>query len=595
MPSLIYIIVCLAIVAALIKPLGKYIALIFMERRTFMERPLGWLERLIYKVCGIDRNQEMNWLQYSSAMVLFGFFGFTLLFFILILQNILPLNPQNFASIRPDLAFNIAIGFVTNGNWQSYTGENTLSNFSQTVGLSVQNFISTATGMTAFAALARGIFRRQMRTIGNFYVDIVRGTIYILLPLSFIFAIFLASQGVVQSFGNYVEYTPLESHESRVISHEAADTESHDSGPMTHDHLIPLGAVASQVAIRTVGSGGGGFFGANGAHPFENPTPLSGYFQIIAILLIPAALAYALGCIIGDRRQGWALIATMSIIFIPSLALTVYAEQSGNPLFDSKIINSEHGNMEGKEVRFGATSAALRATAATATSNGSSNYTLDSFTPIGVLAPVILTQFSEVIFGGIGSGIYNILAFVILTVFVGGLMVGRVPEYMGKKITTYDIKMAAIIVIFPAVIVLFGTAIAISTDAGKAGILNLGAQGFSEVMYAFSSAGNNDGGTFAGLKTDSQFYNIALAIAMFFSRYFIMIAAFAIAGSFAGKNITPTNAGTLPTHTPLFVFLLTWILIIVGILTYVPAIVLGPVAEHYHIKNLVHHNVEVAK
>lgn len=590
MPPLIYIVLCLAFVAVMIKPLGKYIALVFMERRTFMDKPLGWLEKLIYRVCGIDRNQEMNWLQYAGAMVLFGFFGFTLLFFILVFQHMLPLNPQHFAGVRPDLAFNIAIGFVTNGNWQSYAGENTLSNFSQTVGLSVQNFISTATGMTAFAALARGIFRRQMKTVGNFYVDIVRGTIYILLPISFIFAIFLASQGVVQNFSRYTEYTPLETLNAQ--------------SPMPNAQLlIPGGAVASQVAIRTVGSGGGGFFGANGAHPFENPTPLSNYFQIIAILLIPTALAYALGCIIGDRRQGWALIATMSIIFIPSLILTVASEQDPNPLFDSKIIDTTAGNMEGKEARFGASSAALRATAATATSNGSSNYTLDSFTPLGTLAPVILTQFSEVIFGGIGSGIYNILAFVILTVFVGGLMVGRVPEYMGKKITSFDIKMAAIIVIFPAVLVLFGTAIAISTDAGKAGILNLGAQGFSEVMYAFSSAGNNDGGAFAGLKTDSEFYSVALAIAMFFSRYFIMIAAFAIAGSFAGKNIAPVGAGTLPTHTPLFVFLLTWILIIVGILTYVPAIVLGPVAEHYHIKNLVdqdasqtsNDNVEVEK
>lgn len=551
-----------------------------------MEVPLGWLERLIYRICAIDENKEMNWVQYATAMVLFGFFGFALLFFMLVFQDILPFNPQNFATVRPDLAFNIAIGFVTNGNWQSYVGENTLSNFSQSIGLSVQNFISTATGFTAFAALARGIFRRQMRTVGNFYVDIVRGTVYILLPLSFIFAIFLASQGVVQSFVKYVEYIPLESHESRVMSHEETDTESHDSEPMPHD-LIPLGAVASQIAIRTIGSGGGAFFGAGGAHPFENPTPLSNFLQIIAILLIPAALPYAFGCIIGDRRQGWALIAAMSIIFIPSLILTVVSEQVGNPLFDTSIIDNDDGNMEGKEARFGAANAAFRATAATATSNGSANYTLDSFSPMGVLAPVILTQFSEVIFGGIGSGIYNILAFVILTVFVGSLMVGRVPEYMGKKITTFDIKMAAIIVIFPAVLVLFGTAIAISTDAGKAGIMNLGAQGFSEVMYAFSSAGNNDGGTFAGLKTDSNFYNIALAIAMFFSRYFIMIAAFAIAGSLAGKNITPTNSGTLPTHTPLFVFLLTWILIIVGILTYVPAIVLGPVAEHFHINNLV--------
>lgn len=569
MSPLIYITLCLAIVALAVKPLGIYISRVFMGKKTFMKKPLGWLERLIYRICGIDNNDEMSWVQYARSMVLFGFFGFAILFFILIFQNLLPLNPQNFGGVTPDLAFNIAIGFVTNGNWQSYAGENTLSNFSQTIGLSVQNFVSTATGMTAFAALARGISRKQMETIGNFYVDVVRGTIYILLPLSFIFAIFLASQGVVQNFNSYTNY-------------ETIEAKSQDS-----ETLIPNGAVASQIAIRTVGSGGGGFFGTNGAHPFENPTPLSNFFQIVAILLLPATLAYSFGCIVGDRRQGWALIATMSIIFLPSLVLTVISEQSPNPLFDERIIDSAAGNMEGKEARFGAAASALRITATTATSNGSSNLMLDSMSPLGTLAPIILTQFSEVIFGGIGSGIYNIIAFVILTVFVGGLMVGRAPEYMGKKISTFDIKMAGIIVIFPAVVVLFGTAIAVSTDAGKAGIFNSGAQAFSEIMYAFSSAGNNDGGTFAGLKTNSVFYNVSLAIAMFFSRYFVMIAAIAIAGSFASKNISPINSGTLPTHTPLFVFLLTWILIIVGILTYVPAIVLGPVAEHFHLQNMV--------
>lgn len=586
MPSLVYITLCLAIVAVLIKPLGKYIARIFMGKRTFMEAPLGWLERLIYRACGISTDKEMTWVEYAQSAVLLGFFGFILLFLILLFQNLLPFNPQGFAGLPPDLAFNVAIGFVTNGNWQSYGGESTLSNFSQTIGLSVQNFISTATGMTAFAVLARGIARKQVKYIGNFYVDVVRGTLYVLLPLSLIFAIFLASQGVEQGFGNYVAYTPLEkSHESQVTGHEKEES-SNDQQPVTNDHLIPQGAVASQVAIRTVGSGGGGFFGVNGAHPFENPTPLTNFFQIIAILLLPTSLAYGFGYMMGDRRQGWALLATMSIIFFPSLAATVIYEQEANPLFNENIIDNTGGNMEGKEIRFGVPSSALRAVVATATSNGSPNYMLDSFSPLGVLAPVILTQFSEVIFGGVGSGIYNILAFVILTVFIGGLMVGRTPEYMGKKITTFDIKMASVIVIVPAFLVLIGTAIAVSTEAGKAGMLNSGAQGFSEILYAFSSAGNNDGGTFAGLKTDSEFYNIALAMAMFFSRYFVIVAAFAIAGSFAGKNITPVNAGTLPTHTPIFVFLLTCILIIVGILTYVPAIALGPVAEYYHLQNL---------
>jgi K+-transporting ATPase ATPase A chain len=571
MPPLVYIVLCLAIVAIATKPLGKYIARIFMGKNTFMNRILGWLERLTYKVCGIKADEEMNWVRYACSMVIFGFLGFALLYFILVFQHLLPLNPQNFPGVPPDLAFSIAIGFITNGDWQSYGGENTLSNFSQTCGLTIQNFVSTATGMTAFAVLARGISRKQVKNIGNFYVDVVRGTIYILLPLSLIFAVFLVSQGVIQNMGSYTAYTPLEAPEPN---------------PEAKPTLIPQGAVASQVAIKTIGSGGGGFFGANTAHPFENPTPLSNFVQIIAIMLLPVSLAYGFGYMIGDRRQGWALIATMSIIFIPSLILTVIVEQKPNPLFNSEIIDGSAGNMEGKEARFDITSSALRAVAATATSNGSPNYMLDSFYPLGALAPIILTQFSEVIFGGVGSGIYNILAFVILTVFIGGLMTGRAPEYMGKKITTFDIKMASIIVIVPAIIVLVGTAIAVSTEAGRAGILNGGAQGFTEILYAFSSAGNNDGGSFAGLKTNTAFYNVALAISMFFSRYFVMTAAIAIAGSFAGKNISPVSAGTLPTHTPIFIFLLTWILIIVGILTYVPAIVFGPVAEHFHLHSL---------
>ncbi len=583
MPTYIHIILCLAIVTFSIKPLGIYIANVFMGKRTILRKLLGWLEILIYKICSINNKEEMDWVRYASSMVLFGFLGFALLFFILIFQNFLPLNPQNFAGVAPDIAFNAAIGFVTNGNWQSYAGENTLSNFSQTIGLAVQNFVSTATGMAAFAALARGFSRRQTKNIGNFYVDVVRGTLYIFLPLSFIFAVFLTSQGVIQNISPYIEYAPLEN--SIAVNN---DNESHPK-------LIPQGAVASQVAIRTIGSGGGGFFAVNGAHPFENPTPLTNFFQIIAILLIPTAIIYAFGVIIGDRRQGWALLAVMSIIFIPSLITTIIYEQSPNPLFNEKIIDSSAGNMEGKEVRFGTANASLRATVATATSNSSPNYMLDSFSPLGALAPIILTQFSEVIFGGIGSGLYNILAFVILTVFIGGLMVGRAPEYMGKKISTFDIKMASVIIIVPAMVVLFGTAIAVSTEAGKAGIFNYGAQGFTEILYAFSSAGNNDGGSFAGLKTNSEFYNIALAISMFCSRYFVITSAIAIAGSFASKNISPINAGTLPTHTPSFVFLLTWILIMVGILTYIPSIVFGPIAEHLHIENLKNNNMMTIK
>lgn len=574
MTSIIYTVLCLFLVAALTKPLGVYIAKVFMNKKTFMDRILGLPERIIYKICCIDRTKEMTWVEYGISIVIFGFLGFFLMFLIVIFQDILPLNPQGFPAVEPVLAFNIAIGFVTNGDWQSYSGESALSSFSQTIGISTQNFISTATGFAILPALARGISRRQTKNIGNFYVDVVRGTLYILLPLSLVFAIFLAAQGVPQSMGKYKEYSPI----------EKSDTLKEES------LLIPQGAIASQIAIRTVGSAGGGFFATNGAHPFENPTPLSNFMQIAAILLLPVSILYAFGHMIGDRRQGLALIATMSLIFIPSIAITVFYEQQPNPLFNEAVIDSSAGNMEGKEVRFGIDSSALRIVAATATSNGSSNSMLDSFSPLGTLAPIILTQFSEVIFGGIGSGLYNAMSFVIVTVFIGGLMVGRTPEYMGKKITAFDMKMASIAFIIPALVVLLGTAIAVSTEAGKAGIYNVGAQGFTEVMYAFSSAGNNDGGTFAGLNTNSNFYNIALALSMFFSRYFVMLAMLAVAGSFAGKNISPKNSGTLPTHTPLFVFLLTWVLITVGILTYVPSIVFGPVAEHFHLYGIAESN-----
>lgn len=579
MPTLIYIILCLAIVAVLIKPLGKYIAGVYIDKLVFPEKILGWLERLIYKTCGIAPEKEMNWVAYTFSLILFSFFCFLLLFFILCFQHVLPLNPQQFPAVSPDLAFNLAIGFITNCDWQVYAGENTLSNFSQTIGLTVQNFIATASGMAIFAALARGIARRETKFIGNFYKDMVRGIIYILLPLSLILSVFLVSQGVVQSFSGYVSYTPLQDSDNINSSPE--------SRTLNPESLIPLGAVASQVAIRTVGSSGGGFFGANGAHPFENPTPLSNFIQIIATLILPSAFAYAFGCIVGDSRQGWALLATMYIIFLPMLGISVYYEQKANPLFDTKVIDGSAGNMEGKDVRFGIGSSTFRVLVAAASSNGSPNAMLDSFSPIGGLVPIILTQFSELIIGGVGSGVYNILTYVILTVFLGGLMVGRTPQYLGKKITTFDIKMASVVVVVPAMVVLLGTAIAVTTQAGRDGVFNSGAQGFTEILYAYTSAGNNDGGAFAGLKANTPFYNISLAIAMFIGRFFITVAILGLAGSFAGKNIAPANAGTLPTHTPLFIFLLIWVLVTVGILAFIPSVIFGPVAEHFHLNSLI--------
>ena len=549
MQSFIYIALCLAVVAVFIKPLGKYIARVFMGRKTWAEKPLGWLERLIYKACGVNPAEEMGWLAYSKAVLSFGVLGFLILYFILIFQNVLPLNPNNFAGMSPDLAFDTAISFVTNTNWQSYGGESTLSNFSQTAGLTIQNFLSAATGMAVAAALVRGIARKQVTTIGNFYADVVRGTLYILLPLCLIFAVFLLSQGVVQS--------------------------------------LTQGDVASQVAIKMLGSNGGGYFNANGAHPLENPTPLSNFFQIIAILLIPAAFAYSFGCMVGDRRQGWSLVIAMTIIFVPLAAFDVFSELKPNPHFEASVIDSSAGNMEGKEVRFGAASSALWAAATSATSNGSVNSMHDSFSPLGGLVPLLLIQFGEVIFGGVGSGLYGMLMFVILTVFIGGLMVGRTPEYLGKKIGAFEIKMASIVILIPAMVVLIGTAIAVSTEAGRAGILNGGAQGFSEILYAFASAGNNNGSAFAGLSTNTPFYNIALGVAMFVGRYFVIIPVLAIAGSLAAKNITPSSAGTMPTHTPLFTSMLVGIVVLIGVLTYIPALALGPIAEHLHLYNMV--------
>jgi K+-transporting ATPase ATPase A chain len=596
MPTLIYIALCLTIVAVGTKPLGNYIASIFTDRQTFMEKPLGWLERLIYRICGIYTNQEMDWAEYAKSIILFSFFCFLLLFFMLLFQSYLPLNPQNFSNLPADLSFNIAIGFVTNGDWQSYEGETTLSNFSQTVLLAVQNFVSTAASMGVFVALARGIVRKQTKYIGNFYKDLVRGTLYILLPISIIFAIFLASQGVVQNLDGNIKYIPLEEYDKLcVVSSDAENTEiPHELKP-TINHFIPQGAVASQIAIRTTGSGGSGFFAVNAAHPYESPTPIANFIQTLIILLFPTAITYSFGCMIGDKRQGLALIATMYIIFLPMLAMAVINEEEANPLFDEKVIDNSAGNMEGKEVRFGSGVSAFRIIAATATSNGSGNAMLDSFSSLGILTPIILTQFSEVVIGGAGTGIYNIFIYVILTVFIGGLMVGRTPEYMGKKIDVFDVKMASVVIIVPAMVVLIGTAIAVSTQAGRDGIFNSGAQGFSEILYAFSSAGNNDGGTFAGLNTNSKFYNIALAIAMFTSRFFVIIAVLAIAGSFASKNIAPENTGTLKTHTPIFVFLLIWMLITVGVLAYIPSLALGPIAEHFHLHNLTNNKITIAK
>ena len=515
----------------------------------------------------------MTWQRYTAALLLFNATGFAALYALLRLQGSLPLNPQGFAGVAPDLAFNTAASFASNTNWQSYGGETTLSYLSQSLGLTVQNFVSAASGMAVLVALVRGLARRSATSIGNFWFDFVRSTVYILLPLSILLALLLMSQGVIQNFSAYQMATPLEA----------------GSNPQ----LLPMGPAASQIAIKQLGTNGGGFFNVNSAHPFENPTPLSNFLELLAILLIPAALCYTFGSMVGDTRQGWAVLAAMLLIFVPLVVGTVVAEQAGVPSYGALGIDQAAsatqpgGNMEGKETRFGIVNSALWACATTAASNGSVNSMHDSFTPLGGLVPMWLIQLGEVIFGGVGSGLYGMLMFVIVAVFIAGLMVGRTPEYLGKKIEAYEMKMASLVILIPPLIVLIGTALAVSGpgltySAGselKSNLNNPGAHGFSEVLYAFSSAGNNNGSAFAGLTANEPFYNLLLGVAMLVARYWLMIPTLAIAGSLAAKKFTPPGAGTLPTHRPLFVAMLVSCVLLVGALTFVPALALGPVVE----------------
>ncbi len=569
------------VILLLTKPLGLYMAKVYTSEKTFVEKGLGWLERLLYRIAGVDPTLEMNWRQYAVAVIMFSVGGFVLLYAILRLQGVLPMNPQNFPGVSPDLAFNTAIGFLTNTNWQSYSGESTMSYFSQMAGLAVQNFISAAVGMAILVALIRGFTSKKTNLIGNFWVDMIRTNLYILLPLSLILAVLLGSQGVVQTFSPNVPVPLIE----KSIVEEKKD----DKGIVTQkadvvtEQSIAVGPVASQIAIKQLGTNGGGFFNVNSAHPFENPTAFSNFLEMVAILLIPAALCYTFGVMVGDRRQGWAIWIAMAAILMPLTLLCVGIEQHGNPLFANLGIDQSLGNMEGKEVRFGTANSAIWATVTTAASNGSVNSMHDSFTPLGGMIPLIMLQFSEVVFGGVGSGLYGMLAYVLVTVFIAGLMVGRTPEYLGKKIQSFEMKMVSIAILITPLIVLVGTAIAVMIEVGKAGIFNPGAQGFSEVLYAFTSAGDNNGSAFAGLSANTPFYNIALGICMLLGRFWIIIPILAIAGSFAEKNSVPPSAGTLPTHTPLFIAMLVGIVVMVGLLTYVPALALGPVAEHFNL------------
>jgi K+-transporting ATPase ATPase A chain len=580
------------VLIALAKPLGAYMARVYQNQPFGLDRALGWLERLLYRLAGVRPTEEMGWKTYAAAMLLFNLFGLIAVYLLQRLQGVLPINPQGLGAVSTDSSFNTAVSFATNTNWQGYGGESTMSYLTQMLALTVQNFLSAATGMAVLVALIRGFARRSAATIGNFWVDMTRSTLYILLPLSFVLALLLVSQGMVQTFGPYPKATVVQAtqYDEPVTDKDGKPVLDEKGQPKTKkstltEQVIAVGPVASQIAIKQLGTNGGGYFNVNSSHPFENPTPLSNFFELLSILLIAAALCYTFGVMVGDTRQGWAVLAAMTVIFVALLATCVVAEQNGATLVKQGVDHtasalSSGGNMEGKEVRFGIANSALWATATTSASNGSVNSMHDSFTPIGGLVPMWLIQLGEVVYGGVGSGLYGMLMFAIIAVFVAGLMVGRTPEYLGKKIESYEMKMSSLVILITPALVLIGTSIGVVTAAGKAGMANPGIHGFSEVLYAFSSASNNNGSAFAGLSANTPFYNTALGFAMLFGRYWLAVPVLAIAGALARKKLVPASAGTLPTHTPLFVGLLVGVVILVGALTFVPALALGPIVEH---------------
>jgi potassium-transporting ATPase potassium-binding subunit len=545
-----------AIVLALVKPLGLYMTRVFTGARTPLSPVLRPVERGLYRLAGIDEAHEQHWLAYAGAMLVFHAAGFVLLYGILRLQGLLPFNPADQGAVAPDLAFNTAVSFVTNTNWQNYGGESTLSYLSQMLGLTHQNFLSAATGIALAVALIRGFARASARTVGSFWVDLTRCTLYVLLPLCIVYTLFLVWQGVPQTLAPYAEATTLE------------------GGKQT----IALGPVASQVAIKMLGTNGGGFFNANAAHPFENPTALSNLIQMVSIFGLGAALTNVFGRMVGDERQGWAILAAMGVLFLAGTAITYWAEGAGNPLINA--LGLQGGNLEGKELRFGIPGSALFAVVTTAASCGAVNAMHDAFTALGGLIPLVNMQLGEIIVGGVGAGLYGMLVFVVVAIFVAGLMVGRTPEYLGKKIEAREVKMAMLAILCLPLMMLGFTALATVLPAGLAGPANAGPHGFSEILYAFTSAAANNGSAFAGLSGNTPFYNLTLGAGMLVGRFFVIIPALAIAGSLAAKKTVPASAGTFPTHGGLFVGLLVGVILIVGGLTFFPSLALGPIVEH---------------
>ena len=573
----------LVILLLTVKPLGTYIANV-MEGRF---RLAGKIESPLYRLCGIRPDEEMGWLKYAFAILIFNALGALVVYTLQRLQADLPLNPQDFPSVSPDSAFNTAISFATNTNWQGYGGESTMSYLTQMLGLGVQNFLSAATGIVVVIALIRGFARHSAKTVGNAWVDLTRVTLYVLLPIAIVCALALTSQGVIQNFDAYKDVTKLEvtSFDNPKLDDAGQPLKDDKGAPLTEPahtqtQTLAMGPVASQEAIKVLGTNGGGFMNANSAHPYENPTPLTNFIEMLSIFLIPAALCFTFGRMVGDTRQGWAVLAAMTLMFVALAYAAMHFEQQANPLLTQLGVDPAAGNMEGKETRFGIAESGLFATITTLASCGAVNAMHDSFMPLGGLVPLVDMQLGEVVFGGVGTGLYGMLVFAILAVFVAGLMIGRTPEYLGKKIEAYEMKMVSLVILVTPMLVLVGTAIAVSVAAGKAGVGNPGAHGFSEILYAFTSAANNNGSAFAGLSANTPFYNVMLGIAMWFGRFGVIVPVLAIAGSLAAKKRIPVGAGTLPTHGPLFVTLLIGTVLLVGLLNYVPALALGPVIEH---------------
>lgn len=590
-PSILLLCILLIVLFACAYPLGFYLA------KVGEAQPItAWtnaVEHRLYRLAGIDAHASMNWKSYAMALLVFNAIGTLAVYAVQRVQTWLPLNPQGFGNVSPDSAFNTAVSFISNTNWQGYSGESSMSYLTQMLVLTGQNFFSAATGMAVAYALIRGFSSHSAKTIGNFWVDVTRSTLYVLLPLSTLFAIFLMSQGVIQNFAAYKDVTLLDpvSYIQAKISPSGQALNDEKGNPLMETVSSPtqslaMGPVASQEAIKLLGTNGGGFFNANSAHPFENPTAISNIFQLLAILLIPTALCFAFGKMVGDMRQAWAILGAMTIVFVIMSSVVLISEQQAHPVLQTLGIDQNRsefqagGNMEGKETRFGISASALFAAVTTTTSCGAVNAMHDSFMPLGGLVPLMLMQFGEVIFGGVGSGLYGMLIFAVLAVFIAGLMIGRTPEYLGKKIQAFEIKMTSITILVTPILVLSFSALALMTEAGRSSIANPNAHGFSEILYAFTSAANNNGSAFAGLNANTPFYNMLLAVVMWFGRFAMIIPILAIAGSLAEKKRLAVTAGTMPTQGLLFVSLLVSVVVLVGVLNYVPALALGPIVEH---------------